>query len=128
MRQLAFAFGIAILLSCGTEAPSSSDISPEALLARSGSGDAPLLLDVRTPEEFAKGHVPGALNIPVDQLTARTQELAAHRDGDVVVYCERGGRAAKAATVLREAGFLNVLHLEGDMSAWRADGRPVDRP
>lgn len=88
------------------------------------AGDpATLLLDVRTPEEYAQGHVPGALNIPYDELGERLDELGTPRE--VVVYCESGRRAGIGAEVLLEAGYA-VGHLEGDMSGWRRAGLPIE--
>lgn len=72
------------------------------------------LVDVRTPEEFAAGHLDGARNLPLDALTARMAELP--RDRAVVVYCRSGARSARAAAVLRSAGH-DVRDL-GPMSAW----------
>lgn len=100
---------------------------PEELLAELAGDAPPLVLDVRTPQEFAGGHVPGAINIPHDALAGRLAEIESGRERRVVVYCERGGRATAAEAVLRDAGFDSVAHLEGDMSAWRASGRPVER-
>ena len=82
------------------------------------------MLDVRSAEEFTSGHVPGARNIAFDQVAAHIAKLGA--PGEVVVYCEHGGRAAKAAEVLNRAGF-RVQHLTGDMSAWREQGLPIER-
>ena len=87
---------------------------------------APLLLDVRTAEEYASGHVPGAVNIPHDQLASRLSEIATPRDEQVIVYCERGGRAGVATQTLEAAGFTKVRHLSGDMSAWRDAGLPTE--
>ena len=61
--------------SCGSESGREAGIAPEELAARVEAGQAPLVLDVRSREEFASGHVPGALNIPYDELPARTAEL-----------------------------------------------------
>jgi rhodanese-related sulfurtransferase len=69
---------------------------------RVAAGEA-TLLDVRTPGEFASGHVDGALNIPVQELAQRMSELP--RDKGVVVYCHSGGRSAAAADMLRQAGY-----------------------
>jgi rhodanese-related sulfurtransferase len=110
----------------GAEAEAAA-ISPREVLGRLDQDGAPLLLDVRTPEEFASGHVPGAVNIPYDEVGQRSAELAAHRDQEVVVYCEKGGRAAKAAQALADAGFRSIRHLEGDMSGWRAADLPVEK-
>ena len=74
------------------------------------------LVDVRSPEEFAAGHLPGARNIPVDELTSRLEEIGP-RDLSVVVYCATGGRSASAARLLAGAGFTQVHNL-GPMSAW----------
>lgn len=74
------------------------------------------LIDVRSPEEFAAGHLPGARNIPVDALERRLDEVGA-RDRPVVVYCASGVRAASAARILTGAGFASVHNL-GAMSAW----------
>ena len=113
-----------LAIGCGDSSSGGGDISPEQLLGDPPSGA--LILDVRTAEEFASGHVPSALNIPHDELGSRLSELTVAKDRPVVVYCERGSRAGKAATVLDEAGYENVLHLTGDMSGWRAQGLPME--
>jgi len=74
------------------------------------------LVDVRTPGEFAAGHIPGAINIPVQQLGARTGELQP-KDAAVVVYCRSGHRSGNAARMLKSAGFAAVHDL-GPMSRW----------
>ena len=75
-----------------------------------------LLLDVRTPEEFAQGHIPGALNIPVDQLRARLDEVGA-KDRTIVLYCRSGRRSATAASMLQTAGYPHLIDI-GPMTAW----------
>ena len=75
-----------------------------------------VLLDVRTPAEYAEKHIGGAVNIPVQELATRLDEVGP-RDRDVVVYCRSGHRAARAAAMLREAGFTKVHDL-GAMSRW----------
>jgi phage shock protein E len=75
-----------------------------------------LLVDVRTPEEFAAGHLPGAINVPVDEIDRRASELGdPHRS--VVLYCRSGRRSARAAELLGKRGFTAVRNL-GPMSAW----------
>ena len=74
------------------------------------------LVDVRTPGEFAAGHIPGAVNIPVQQLDARISELQP-KDAAVVVYCRSGHRSGNAARLLKSAGFAAVHDL-GPMSRW----------
>jgi rhodanese-related sulfurtransferase len=76
-----------------------------------------LLLDVRTPEEFAGGHVEGALNIPVQVLDAKLASLPAKKDQDVVIYCHSGRRSAMAKDMLEKAGYTKVHDL-GAMTNW----------
>src|SRR5690349_11555483 len=103
-------------------------IKPEVLLDRSAKHDpALLILDVRTPEEFAQGHVPGAKNIPHDQLKDRIAELMGDKDKDIVLYCRSGRRAGLAAETLQSSGFSRLLHLEGDMIEWTEARRPLEK-
>ena len=102
-------------------------LSQDAFLALPKAGaQAPFVLDVRAPEEFVTGHVPGAVNIPHEQVAARLAEVP--KDKEVVLYCRSGRRAAMAAEVLAANGYSGLKHLEGDMPAWIAQGRPVETP
>ncbi len=74
------------------------------------------LVDVRTPAEFADAHVPGAINVPVEQLGGRLGDLG-RTDRELVLYCRSGSRSSHAARQLRAAGFTKVHDL-GPMSAW----------
>jgi rhodanese-related sulfurtransferase len=74
------------------------------------------LVDVRSPSEFAGGHLPGAVNIPVLELEGRLAE-AGPTDGELVVYCRSGHRSGRAAEILRQHGFTKVHNL-GPMTAW----------
>ena len=103
-------------------------ISQDDLLARLDRKDPDVVvLDVRTPAEFAAGHVPGARNVSHDQLERRLGELGDLRDRNVVLYCRSGRRTALATDVLRKAGFTKLLHLDGDYLAWEAAHRPVEK-
>jgi len=75
-----------------------------------------LLVDVRTREEFAAGHLPNAVNVPVQELDERLGELGP-RERPLVVYCRSGNRSARAAGTLARAGFTAVHNL-GAMSRW----------
>jgi rhodanese-related sulfurtransferase len=74
------------------------------------------LVDVRSPQEYSSGHIPGALNIPVQQLADRMRELG-ETSRPVVVYCASGMRSASARSMLRRAGFQHVHDL-GAMRRW----------
>ncbi len=80
-----------------------------------------LLLDVRSPEEFAAGHLEGALNIPVDALEARLDELGP-KERPVVVYCRSGARSSRARTLLLAQGWQRVENL-GSQGNWHAAQR-----
>jgi NADPH-dependent 2,4-dienoyl-CoA reductase/sulfur reductase-like enzyme/rhodanese-related sulfurtransferase len=87
----------------------------EAILA-ARSGNRPYLLDVRTPSEFALGHIPDALNIPVDELRSRLGDLP--RDREIVVYCQVGQRGYLATRILLQAGF-KCVNLGGGYKTFR---------
>ncbi|NMH97014.1 rhodanese-like domain-containing protein [Pseudonocardia acidicola] len=84
--------------------------------------DGALLVDVREPDEFAAGHAPGAVNMPLEQLDPD----ALPRDRLIVTTCRTGHRGAKAAARLLAAGF-GVRNLAGGMTAWANAGLPVVR-
>ena len=86
-----------------------------------------VLLDVRTPEEFAEGHVPGAVNMPYDQLASFKQTLDGFKDNNLVVYCRSGRRAAVAVQWLQEQGFEQLYHLDGDMLGWQEAKLPIEK-
>lgn len=84
------------------------------------------VLDVRTPGEFEAVHIPGSYNVPLDLLGEHHEELAA-LEGEVVLVCQSGARAARAGDTLAEAGMGNLRLLDGGISAWEAQGAPVRR-
>lgn len=114
--------------ACGSEpAPAGGSITAADLAGRVTRGTAPVIFDVRTPEEYAAGHVPGAINLPHTEVAARAEEFAAYKPREVVVYCGSGRRAASAEADLIAAGFGNVLDLEGHMQGWQDGGYPLDQ-
>ena len=103
------------------------DISQTELLELSKNDPSLLILDVRTPQEYAQGHVPKAKLIPHTELPSRLAEISDSKDKTVVVYCKSGHRAGIAQSILVEAGFTNVKHLDGDMSGWIRANLPIER-
>jgi rhodanese-related sulfurtransferase len=85
------------------------------------------LVDVRSPEEFAAGHLRDAKNIPLADLASRIGELDKSKNRTVVVMCQTGARSGKAARQLVAAGFGDVHSLEGGLAAWQAAGFPVTK-
>ncbi len=98
-------------------------ITPADYQAQFGAGADHLLLDVRTPEEFNSGHIPGAVNISVDQLAQRLSEVP--QDKPVVLYCRSGNRSNQAAQILDQAGYTQIYDL-GGIITWQQQGYPVE--
>lgn len=109
---------LALVLGAGCVLPRGGDgggnvTGPEARqLVAAGAR----LVDVRTPEEFAERHLPGAINIPVQELARRMGELEP-RDRPLVLYCRSGSRSARAAKLLGDAGF-GAVHDLGAIGRW----------
>ena len=85
------------------------------------------VIDVREPAEYGAGHVLGAKNIPLARIAAAGADLAKRKDKPVIVYCETGERATKAAGALKQQGYTRVAALSGGMKAWREAGLPVEK-
>ena len=118
--------GCAFTVSCSRNQIVDGDISQSSLIDQLASNNVPLILDVRTPEEYFAGHISGAINISHSTLPDRIDELSEYKDKQIVVHCESGHRARIAERILREAGYNKILHLEGDMSAWRKMELPLE--
>jgi rhodanese-related sulfurtransferase len=97
------------------------------LLARIARGDAPAVLDVRSPAEFAAGHVPGAVNMPFTSVLVGSDGVRSPKSETLVVYCGHGPRAWLAAAALRRRGYTRVTYLRGHMAAWRRAGLREER-
>jgi len=119
---IALGAGLAALAVAGSEAPA---IAPADLQARRDAGTAPVVIDVRTAEEYATGHIPGAVNIPYDQVAERISEVDAEHG--VALYCMVGPRARKGEAALLESGYTSVFHIDGGLAAWQQSGLPVER-
>jgi rhodanese-related sulfurtransferase len=114
----------------GAAAPSAAasdvrDIDVATLHAGLASHAYPTVLDVRTPEEYAGGHVPGARNVPVEAVDALAGDLRA-AGSDVVLVCASGGRSARAARSLAAQG-VRAVNVLGGTQAWVAAGYEVAR-
>ena len=111
-----------ILLTQNQSASTGSVISPQDYQSRFASADH-VLVDVRTPEEFASGHISGAVNIPLDTISTRLSEIP--QDRDVVLYCRSGNRSNQAWNLLNGEGYSRIYDL-GGVIAWQAAGLPLE--
>jgi rhodanese-related sulfurtransferase len=102
--------------------PLPAEVSTADALALREAGA--FVLDVRQPEEWAAGHIPGATLIPLGELPSRVAEVP--KDRPVVVVCHSGNRSAKGRAVLLGAGYPAVTSMAGGMTAWAAAGYPME--
>lgn len=82
------------------------------------------LIDVRSAEDFAKGSIPQAKHLPLEALQA-SPESAGKKDKPIILMCQTGVNATKAANILRKAGFTKIFNLQGGLAGWQAAGLPV---
>lgn len=84
-----------------------------------------VLLDVRTEDEFAQGHIPNAVNISHTTLQSKLNDLSDAKDKQVIIYCRSGRRAEVARQILEANGFTHLDHLTGDFNAWSSNKLPI---
>ena len=132
IREKTFIFSVAtlslFLTACGSKVEDSvgTPISSAQLVERIRAGWPPVILDVRTNEEFGRGHLPSAINIPHNELAGRLEELPITKSDEIVVHCQSGRRAAIAEAILRENGYSNVRGLAGHWRVWESAGLPTE--
>jgi len=111
-----------------------------SLLPRGGYGDVTVqkaklliedkpdlvILDVRTESEYEAGHIMDAVNIPVQELSARFDELSP--EDELLVYCRMGNRSAQAVDILQDLGFTKIYHMAEGITGWIEAGYPVVKP
>ncbi|MDG5746675.1 rhodanese-like domain-containing protein [Qipengyuania sp. XHP0207] len=134
-RALLSGMAAGLLAACSAGATTADDdavigaeagvltIEPSALSTRLEAGEAIQLIDVRTPEEFAQGHIAGAINVPLDEFDPAA--LPDPQGAERVLYCRSDRRSGIAAEKLADASGRNAVHLEGGILAWDAAGLPV---
>jgi phage shock protein E len=123
MTRLSIVVALMFAAACSSGAGQAPSISPAELQAQRESGSAPVVIDVRSVQEYAAGHIPGAVHIPHEQVAERIGEV--DTANGVALYCMIGPRARLGEAALLEAGQAEVFHIEGGFSAWQAAGLPV---
>lgn len=102
------------------------EVTPQEVAPKLGKV---LIVDVREPQEYAAGHIPGAINIPRGVLEFKLDQFPdlQDRNREIVLQCQGGGRSALATVVMQELGFKNVVNLAGGFGGWSAAGLPTER-
>jgi rhodanese-related sulfurtransferase len=86
-----------------------------------------VVLDVRTPEEYAEGHIPGAVNIDFNSEDFDKQVAKLDKNKTYLVHCASGGRSARACGKMDKLNFEHLYNLEGGIGAWEKAGKPVEK-
>ncbi len=86
-----------------------------------------VVIDVCEPDEFAKGHVIGAKNLPLGELEAKLAQTVKNKAMPVVMVCQVGARSARAAATAKKLGYDNVQSLAGGLKAWQAASMPIEK-
>lgn len=104
-------------------------VKKDAAAAKADPKKQPLtVLDVRTPEEYAKGHIAGATNIDFNGDSFKDALAKLDKSKPYLVHCAAGGRSAKTRELMKSLGFKNIIHLDGGLTAWQKAGGPVTAP
>jgi phage shock protein E len=82
-----------------------------------------IIVDVRTIPEYNEGHIENSINIPVQELADRLDEL--HKNDELLIYCRTGNRSSTAVNILSDAGFTKIYHMHEGISIWIQQGYPI---
>lgn len=110
----------------GFFAPDVPQITAEEVKQALGEDQDLLLLDVRTPEEFAKNRIKGAINLPIDQIEAKIASVIQDKQKIIYVYCLSASRSVHAVGVMKKLGYTNVYNMTSGLLAWRAKQYPLE--
>ncbi|WP_079509707.1 rhodanese-like domain-containing protein [Mesobacillus jeotgali] len=116
MRKLFAAFLFAALVMTGCSGGSYKDVSVDQAKELIDSGKVQVL-DVRTPDEFAAGHIPGAKLVPLQVLDSMLSEL--DEEQEYLVVCRSGNRSTEASQILAKKGFKKIYNMTGGMNEWK---------
>ena len=111
----------------GEENPEWTEITVDELFEQMNTGTSPLLIDVRSAEEYSGGygHIPNAIWIPMLELESRLDDLEEYKEKEIITMCPGGGLSLVAIDILTEAGFKDVKSLKGGTDAWNQKGYPT---
>lgn len=101
-------------------------VSPHEALQMQTQKQA-VIIDVREKDEWNAGHIAGAIHIPLSEVQDHLTELAKYQNSPLIMQCRSGVRSAKAANVLKIAGFSNVYNLEGGLNAWQKENLTIQQ-
>jgi rhodanese-related sulfurtransferase len=115
---------MANLYSCQSQSTGKA-VSPKVFSEGINATKDPVVLDVRTPEEFAEGYIPNAVNLDFYEPDFKTKLSSLNKEQTYFVYCKAGIRSASTTDLMRKEGFKNVVDLEGGITAWQEAKLPI---
>ncbi len=130
MNKVTYLLSLTMLLTLAFSCGQGSDSKVKTLSATEfeqqlQKSSGPLILDVRTPEEFATGHLEGAINLDINQPDFRDQLTRIATGKPVFVYCKGGGRSTQAVTLMQEAGIDTIYELKGGILSWENSNKLI---
>jgi len=87
-----------------------------------------VIIDVRTPQEFSRGIIAGSINLPIDLVDEKIEEIVADKNKTVYVYCLSGSRSNMAVDTMVKRGYKNVFSMKSGLLAWRSKGYSLQNP
>jgi len=121
------AIALFVSLQCTAKAISPSSIAASPYLIERVKNNEWLLIDVRPADDFKQGHIPGAINMPHENIDDYLTQLSDYKDKPIVIYCRSGNKSKLTIKMLQNLDFSDVMHLEGDMLGWSASRLPIER-
>ena len=115
---------VVILLIRSNAVKGGKKITPQELVSLTNQ-DAAKLIDLRSPNEFADGHITGSINIPYADIEDRLHEIKLQEGKSLVLICDSGSQSANAGEVLNKSGYQNTVILSGGIGAWKLDNLPL---
>lgn len=115
---------VVILLIRSNAVKGGKKITPQDLVSLTNQ-DAAKLIDLRSPNEFADGHITGSINIPYADIEDRLHEIKLQEGKSLVLICDSGSQSANAGEVLNKTGYQNTVILSGGIGAWKLDNLPL---
>jgi rhodanese-related sulfurtransferase len=115
---------VVILLIRSNAVKGGKKITPQDLVSLTNQ-DAAKLIDLRSPNEFADGHITGSINIPYADIEDRLHEIKLQEGKSLVLICDSGSQSANAGEVINKSGYQNTIILSGGIGAWKLDNLPL---
>jgi thioredoxin 1 len=127
MKKIFFILVLLLMASILVEAQTVRKLDPQNFNKKLSESKAPILVDVRTPGEFAQGHLANAILIDIKSDDFKSRVAKLDKTKPVFVYCKAGSRSSSAVEVFTDLGFKEIYDLSGGINAWQSANMPIER-